>query len=225
MSTDDDSNLDAALLLRHEVRRPLTYLVSCLDWVRREVERNDDPSFAPLRSFIQQACASAEHIADVVAEGHQLDDPPSSSCDLSAALRATLQVVDAELRRRAELSLALSESMVAIDEARTRRLLLNLIVNAMVMLPPDGAQRPRMAITVVQAGGYAMLELRHGGRLPFEAQLASVSAPYFTSDRGALHLGWAICKRIVHACGGSLVVERDESGTRVRVVLPLAGGR
>ena len=71
----------------------------------------------------------------------------------------------------------------------------------------------------------ATLELRHAGALPFEAQLATVSAPYFTTDGGALNLGWAICKRIVHACGGSLLIERDGPSTRLRVVLPLAETR
>jgi C4-dicarboxylate-specific signal transduction histidine kinase len=219
----DELQVDQALLLRHELQRPLTYLVSCLDWMRVELQRYEgDAAFDPIRRWVEQACASAEHIAEVVADAEPLErQPMRASSDLSALVRSSLRVVETEMDRRARVSLALEEDVIVqLEEGRARRLLLNLIVNAMVMLPAGEGERPTLSLTLQGTGRYAILELHHSGSLPFEAQLASVGGTYFTTD--GLNLGWAICKRIVHSCMGSLAIDREDGGTRVRVVIPVA---
>jgi signal transduction histidine kinase len=219
MSTRDYSDY-GKLPASHEARRPLTYLVACLDWIRHQLALHpDDRSLDAARDWITQAGAGVEHIAELLNDEEPL--PPSPTCELASLTQATLRLVAPELQRRAQLSLSLSEAEVAIDPARARRLLINLLVNAMVFLPGDGERR-RMSVSLRRTPGVAVLELRHEGKLAFETELAAVSAPFFTTDGGALTIGWAVCRRIVHACGGSLVVERDSFGTRAQLTLPLA---
>ena len=107
-------------------------------------------------------------------------------------------------------------------------LLCNLIHNA-AKASPRGSE-----ITVecapVSSGTVRLTVSDHGCGIPPE-QLARVTEPFYMVDKsrarrqGGSGLGLALCKRIAEAHGSELAIESTVGvGTRVSVILPLAGG-
>ncbi|MCP4000154.1 MAG: HAMP domain-containing histidine kinase [Gammaproteobacteria bacterium] len=112
-----------------------------------------------------------------------------------------------------------------LDVTRIRLLLRNLIDNALRFNPADA-----LPITVSlqsNANGLEIAVKDNGPGIPPE-HLAHVTEPFYRADparsraTGGVGLGLYLCRRIVEAHDGTLVIESNsESGTRISAQLPL----
>jgi signal transduction histidine kinase len=110
------------------------------------------------------------------------------------------------------------------DAARLRRVVDNLLSNALKYSPPGHEVVLRIECDVQRDGDWAVLTVRDHGGLPADEQ-AHIFTPFW---RGANSrqtpgsgLGLASVKQIVEAHGGSIAVQSHEGqGTTVTVRLP-----
>ncbi len=144
--------------------------------------------------------------------------------DLAAAMTATLDLLEGEFQARrctlAREGLA-APIAVTLDAESLRQVGLNLVLNALEVLPEGGSVR----VSVTAAGGRATLLVRDDGPgVPAEV-LARVGEPFVTSKAQGTGLGLFLARRLVEGAGGSLRLESPPGqGTTVTVVLPLARG-
>ncbi|PTX92668.1 ATP-binding protein [Opitutus sp. ER46] len=118
------------------------------------------------------------------------------------------------------------EGEIRGDADLLRQMLLNLVINAMSVSPPNGVVTLE---SFALANGWCFVVVDEGPGLP-EAQLARVFQRFVRFDHGAAAprprpghgLGLAICKGIVDLHRGTLRAENrtDRSGLRVIVELP-----
>lgn len=116
------------------------------------------------------------------------------------------------------------------DEALLKRLLLNLLDNAIKYTPVGGSVT---LATNVEHGTYVIEVSDTGGGVPPEAR-ARVFDRFYRAQRAreagelasGAGLGLAIAQWIVHAHGGTLLLKKsDESGSVFRVTLPATAAR
>jgi len=148
-------------------------------------------------------------------------------------LHEVLSMLESELRaKRVTVRLAIDPSLPDVrgDEALLTHVFLNLVKNAMEMMPADG----RLTIaTRMETDFYVLSQMTTGGkfmRVEFadngpgfaEGVLDRVFEPFFTTKPHGSGLGLAICQRIVAMHGGTIHADNAPGGGGVvTVTLPL----
>jgi signal transduction histidine kinase len=133
--------------------------------------------------------------------------------------------------RGKQLSVAVPSSAVGLvvsgNPTEVRQVLLNLIVNAVEAVEPDGGQ---VTVTVGRVGGWVEVGVSDNGRGMTEQTRERAFEPFFTNKLGAgqpgTGLGLSISHAIVTDHGGSISAESDGPGRGSRFTLRLpAEGR
>jgi PAS domain S-box-containing protein len=108
---------------------------------------------------------------------------------------------------------------VSVDPLKVRRVLENLINNAVESIRTEGT----VSVTLRNVRDGVEVEVEDNGRgIPSE-EMVNLFKPFYTTKPGGMGLGLAFCKRTVEAHGGSIGVESEEGkGTTVTFKLPWA---
>jgi signal transduction histidine kinase len=206
----------------HEVRNPLVSVKTFLQLVR---ERRGDPEF--LQSFLDVAGEELQRIERLLdgllehASPPRPEPAPARAEDVAGAVAAVLRLV---AHRAAAAGVALASEVgaslptTAIAPDALRQVLLNLLVNALDVTPPDGDVRVAARAT----GHVLQIDVEDRGPGIPRGLRRRVFEPFFSTkpDRPG-GLGLAISRRLVDEAGGRLVVsDRPGGGTRFRIRLP-----
>ncbi|MBP1684668.1 MAG: signal transduction histidine kinase, nitrogen specific, NtrB [Deltaproteobacteria bacterium] len=204
----------------HEVRTPLGILRTSAQILGRSL--SDDPS--QNGELVGMIISEVDRIDRVVAGFLEIARPRELLIEptpLNTILRRALDFVDVQARQKGitlRQALDADQPPARCDPVQIYQVALNLIVNALQMLPAGGE------ITV------STLPLHHG-RVSFEvsdngAGIAPemqerIFTPFFTMREGGTGLGLALVQRIVQAHQGAVTVESAIGhGTTFRVELP-----
>lgn len=222
---------DKELLSRfvvHDMRNPLTGMLSGTELALRRVESGELPE--EVLTELQQ---SAELLCRRVEDFHNL------MADESGALPMKLEAVDLDaligslegsLRRalsirRLRLETNVEVKQVWADEQLLRRILENLLYNAMPVAPPDSA----LTIETDSTEGEVRIRVLDEGPGVPEGERKSIFETYKSlrpnNRRASTGLGLAFCAMASRAMGGTVVCEPPPSGRGAcfRVTLPASG--
>ncbi len=149
----------------------------------------------------------------LLGEGSGEGDVPD---DLSRVFENQSIAVDFELPE--------TPAEVMMDRQMFRRVLLNLVQNAMHAARDAKEREPRVRVRLTRKGDYYLLDVEDTGHgIPPENR-ERVFDPYVTTKSDGTGLGLAIVKKIVMEHGGGIGVgESDLGGARLRVRLPAHG--
>ena len=116
--------------------------------------------------------------------------------------------------------------LIEADRSELRRVLLNLVENAVDAMPQGG--RLTVSRHRLQQDGATMVELRISdtgvGIAPEDR--ARLFEPFFSTKSGGTGLGLAICRRAVTDLGGTIAIESEVGlGTTVIIRLPVIRGQ
>jgi two-component system OmpR family sensor kinase len=212
----------------HELQTPLTILKGELEVALRSPRSPEE-----YRRVLTSALEESERLAHLV-EGLlllaradagvlRMDRLPMELVPLVADVCEQVRIL-AEAHAVA-LELGPVEAMaIEGDEAQLRRLLLNLVDNAIKYTPPGG----RITLTLQRGGGWALLRVSDTGvGLPPEERERIFQRFYRATkthvrDEGGAGLGLCIAQSIAEAHGGRIQVESSPGhGSTFTVLLPL----
>jgi signal transduction histidine kinase len=212
-----------AASVSHDIRNPLGALVLHVDLLEEELRAPHPDSTAVMTATVVEIKTQVVRIDDLVqdylslARVAHLERPPH---DLGAAVQAWAP----ELRRAAAargvtLHLAGIETMgqVAFHDSTLRRVVLNLVQNALDAMPQGGT------LTLTGQGTATQVQLHiwdTGSGIP-AAHLEQIFEPLYTTKPEGTGLGLYIAQEIVAAHGGQLTVQSTEGqGTTFTITLP-----
>ena len=121
-------------------------------------------------------------------------------------------------------SLGMGEAWVEMDAVSLRRVVENLVTNAVAAVEGEGGE---VVVSLEEAGpegapAYRLTVADEGPGIPAELR-ARVFEPFFTSRREGTGLGLAIARRLVTDVGGRIVLESEQGrGTCLHVILGVA---
>jgi two-component system, OmpR family, sensor kinase len=209
----------------HELRTPLAVLRSGLE-VTLQRPRSAEES----RSALEQAMGEAERLCaiaeDLLALARLDAEPgvPREPVDLSeiAAEAATMAQTLAEARHQ-EFAIAADRQIVVRGSAGDlRRVVLNLLDNAVKFTP----ERGRIEVAVSAQGPTALLSVRDNGPGIDPGDLEHIFDPFYrsrTANGAGSGLGLALSREIVRLHGGAIqAANRAAGGCEIQVRLPLA---
>jgi signal transduction histidine kinase len=226
--TADAARRQVIAAVSHDLRTPLSTLQLLAQALEDELV---DPATA--RRYVRTIGANVRTL------GALIDDLFELSCldagevawstgavDVSRLVGEALELVRpateaAGVALEAELPADLAPADANAD--KLRRVLLNLLQNAIHHTPPDGS----VAIRAVAADGAVEVEVADTGAGIAAEDRAHVFEPFYRGGGDAARtrpgggLGLAIARAIVEAHGGRIWLAEATSGTRVRFTLPL----
>jgi signal transduction histidine kinase len=206
----------------HEVRTPLGVLRSSAQLLERSLDVKDDDSRELLR-LLRDEVDRIERVVSALLELGRPREMRSVPSPLGQILFRAADFVDAQarqkhltIRRRATDP----DPVILCDPELIYQVALNLLVNAVQILPEGGA----IEIGILPPrDGYAGFEVRDDGPGMTEEVRTRIFEPYFTRREGGAGLGLTFVQRVVQEHRGRVSVESEVGrGTVFRVTLPIA---
>ncbi len=136
--------------------------------------------------------------------------------DLVSIVRASIQLLEHEIHFQGgsvSLDLHVQSVLVAVDRVELQQVLVNLILNAMAA-SQESTAKDQTIVVAVRSGRDAdvVVEVRDQGvGLPIGSE-HQIFDPLFSTRRGGMGMGLAICRTIIEAFGGALTASNNAQG-------------
>jgi len=209
---------EIARVLAHEIKNPLTPIQLLVQQIQ-DAYRGDDENYrATLREssgIINEEIDKLRRLVREFSDFARLPELQPAPAQLNALV---LEVTRLYTRRVLKLELDQSLPMAAFDWEAMRRVLLNLIENAL-------QSSPQTEVTIQTRHAADQVEIivaDTGPGIPAE-NLPRIFEPYFSTKKSGMGLGLAIVKQIVTEHGGAVTVTSSVGrGTCFQLLLPCA---
>ena len=225
---------DVARRLAHEIKNPLTPIQLCAERMRRHFSSAPDTARALVDECTSTIVGEVESLKDLVDEFAQfarMPAPRAVPTDVNAVLGETLALYNGLFREiRIERAFASDLPAVRVDLEQIRRVVINLVDNAVEALGgstaqvrPNG-QTPTILVETRHDAGNAVARILVSDNGPgiSAADRDKLFMPYYSTKRRGSGLGLAIVRRIVAEHGGSIeVADNTPSGTVFTIDLPV----
>jgi two-component system phosphate regulon sensor histidine kinase PhoR len=212
----------------HELRTPLTSIRGFVEAL--EDGAIDDPPTA--RRFLEKIRANADRMATLVSDLLELsrleagDRPPQWETVLPGDVLEEVAGALSELARSKEIVVrceATDAGVVEADADRLRRILENLVENALKYTPAGG----RIDVTARASDGSVVFEVTDNGPGISAEHLPRIFERFYRVDKarsrelGGTGLGLSIVKHLAESMGATVTVESTPGeGSRFSVRLP-----
>jgi two-component system sensor histidine kinase HydH len=199
---------EMSAVLAHEIRNPLAALKGHAQLL---MERLGPDAGGKVERVVAEA-KRLERLTEDLLRFVRSPQVEKSSTDPVALLADAAEAVDPD---RIALDTALAPARWALDGARLRQVLVNLLRNAMEA-SPDGAEA-----SVGREDGTLVFRVRdHGAGLP-AGEPERIFEPFYTTRAQGTGLGLAVARRIVEQHGGTLTAATHPGGgAEFRVAIP-----
>ncbi len=203
---------ELASSLAHELNQPLAAILANAQAARRLLSR-ETPDLAEVRASLHDIIEDDQRAGDVILRIRSLlrkEATPRTDVDLNEVVRGVVLLVttDAHLRKASvEPELAAVLPPVRGDSVQLKQVVLNLVVNG---LDAVGERPPHERVVRVRTeavAGNVELSISDSGTGIADRDLDRVFEPFYTTKAGGLGMGLPICRSIVEAHDGRLLVE------------------
>ncbi|NUO81596.1 HAMP domain-containing protein [candidate division KSB1 bacterium] len=211
---------EVARQVSHEIKNPLTPIQLALYRLKQRLPESMVAQEAVRESLqsIEEELASFKHLAEEFSSFARLPRAELKPENLNEIVQATAHLYEADSRARLELQLAPELPACVLDREQIKRLLNNLIKNAMEACANQNAV---IRIATNRVDQKVRLEISDNGPgLSAEAR-THLFEPNFTTKRGGSGLGLVMVKRIVEEHGAVIEVD-SEVGKGTRFVIKFA---
>ena len=205
--------------LAHEIRNPLAGIAGVIDIIGRDL-----PATSPARAVVKdvrQEIARINRIVTDLLQAARPHPPQVRKSDLNTTVEHAVMLGRQQaLAKSVEITLHKDASLPEVehDSDQIHQVLLNLLLNALQAIGPDGS----VSVLVKQMGEMVAVEVSDNGRgIPAE-DLPNIFRPFYTTKGEGTGLGLSLARRIVEDHHGRIEVTSGVgSGTTMAVILPL----
>ncbi|MCK9283017.1 MAG: ATP-binding protein [Rhodocyclaceae bacterium] len=215
---------EVARRLAHEIKNPLTPIQLSAERLQMKLAQRLEGADREIlerstRTIVNQVEAMKNMVNDF-RDYARLPPPALDAVDLNGLVRDVLGLYESS---RVAIETDFSNDLPAVlaDANQLRQVIHNLLANAEDALVEIA--EPRIWITSLSDGAYALLGISDNGPGFPPQTLARAFEPYVTTKAKGTGLGLAIVKKIVDEHRGEVrLVNRDGGGAEVAIRLPLA---
>ncbi|MEE9520027.1 MAG: ATP-binding protein, partial [bacterium] len=204
-----------ATMVGHDLRGPLVTIVNASHLLRGNPERSER-----LLQMIENNAKRSIEMLEGLRERLRSTPIHPEATDLGVLIRTAIEDTMIPDNVKRVLRIDADLGTIVIDAPRIRRVLDNLIRNALEAMPEGG----ELTIATDADDANVRIEVSDTGVGIHEENLKRLYDPFYSSKPGGLGLGLAFCKQTVEAHGGSIAVESElGEGTTFVVTLPKNG--
>jgi signal transduction histidine kinase len=200
-------------MVGHDLRGPLVTIANAVQLIQRGSERSEK-----LLKMIEDNASRSIMMLEDLRQLLRSATTVREKTDLSALINNVVE--DAFIPDSVNMKLRLDEKIgyVMIDRSKMRRVLDNLIQNALDAMPNRGD----LTISTHRDSEWKRIEISDTGKGIPEEDRATLFTPFNSRKVGGLGLGLVFSKEIVEAHGGTLSLKSEVGeGTSVTITLPI----
>jgi PAS domain S-box-containing protein len=208
---------ETAAMVGHDLRNPLQGIAGAAYNMRRYLRNESDPMLKEMLAVIENGVEYANKIiSDLLEFSREMQLQPLPTTPKAVVTQA---LKDAQVPDKVRVEDTTANApQILVDEPKIRRVLTNLIKNAVDAMPEGGelsissaGSQKELSISVKDTG----VGISHG-------ELKRIWTPLHSTKAKGIGLGLSICKRIVEAHGGSISVQSVVGkGTTFTLKLPI----
>lgn len=195
--------------MAHEIRTPVGILRSSAQMLSREPGLSDEGR--ELAGFIGSESERLNGLVSTLLDGTKTRTPQLARCDLNELIHQTTGLLAAQAEQKNVVMserLETGRSIVQCDAEQMTQVLLNLIQNALQILPSGG----RIEISSRHEAGRIVVDIADDGPGIAEDALVRVFEPFFTKREGGIGLGLSIVHQIIASHGGEIAAGKSNLG-------------
>jgi signal transduction histidine kinase len=209
---------ELATMVAHDLRNPLQGIATATYNLKKHRGKRIDRVSKEMYEIIEQDIEHSDKILRDLLEFSKELHLDMKETDAQTTIRSALAHVKIPKRILVVNSTKNEPKMVA-DAEKMRRILINLIENAIDAMPKKG----KLTIESRESDGGVEISLSDNGAGMSKETLERIWNPLFTTKAKGIGLGLAIAKRLVEAQGGSIAVQSTQgTGTTFTVRIPKA---
>lgn len=218
--------LNEAIEIAHEVKQPLTAVISNGNYCLRQLAESS-PNLNEIRVAIQEiidagnrAVLIISRIGAVLARKCQ----ERAGLDINEILTRALDLLRPELDRSGtNLTLELARNLPPLlgDSVQLQQAFVNVVMNSIEAMCSTPVQKKAIFIETGKRPEGIFIEIRDLGPGVLATRSALIFEPLFTTRTYGLGLGLPISRSIAEAHGGSLSVIPATNGAVFQFVLPI----
>ncbi len=215
---------EVARRIAHEVKNPLTPIQLSAQRLRKKylgrLDREEEVFDLCTTTIIKQV----DELKKLVSEFSSFARMPTIQKTMSSLANMTREVLSLYQEAHKQIAFHFQESKAVpdfyFDLTQIKRVLVNLLDNAVAVLPQGGVVDVEVSCDTEQKLAY--FEVRDSGPGVRDEDKIRLFEPYFSTKKTGTGLGLAIASTIVTDHGGSIRIKDNEpSGARFIVELPL----
>lgn len=198
----------------HEIRNPLAAIVQANALLEEDLQ---DPGQRRLAQMVQQnadrLARIAEEVLDIARVQHQINHAPGATLALDASVAQVWSDWSSQdpARRRGQVSLETSMVQVEFDPEHLRRVLVNLLDNALRYMGPE--EDSLVVQTRTSPAGQTTLQVWSDGAPMDKSVERHLFEPFFSSESRSSGLGLYICRELCQRHGASISYQRTTRDT------------
>ncbi len=215
---------ETTAMIGHDLRNPLQAIVNYVALLReRSRAAPSIPSELGLEEFLTVLEERVIYMNKIVSDLQDYARPVKLELvetDLRGLIEDTLSAMG--IPRNVDVSVNIGEdSFLKLDPELMKRVLNNLVLNALQAMPEGG----RLTISSTRTEETVSISVQDTGVGIPEEHLDKIFTPMFTTKAKGMGLGLAVCKRLVEAHNSNITVEsKIEEGSTFTVKIPITGG-
>jgi signal transduction histidine kinase len=210
---------ELSAVMAHEIRTPIGILRSSAQMLAREPNLSSEAR--ELTGFIESETERLNRLVSTLLDSARPRMPSLQPQDMHELIRHSLNLLASQAEKKnIQISARLEarNTMVSCDAEQMTQVLLNLILNALQILPSGG----QVSVACKEDNGKMMVEIADDGPGIAPENQARVFDPFFTRREGGVGLGLAVVQQIVASHGGEIRVgNSDLGGALFTIILPL----
>jgi signal transduction histidine kinase len=214
-----------AASVAHQVRNPLTTLVSGLPAMRGRLRDKVDQSTAGLIDVMIDCASRIERLTLDLMDLSRVDREVGGTYRPSDGLRSSMRLLRARVESKVAVEDAIEDSPIIEGRAGDmNHVFLNLLDNAVRAVGSSG----RIRVDASVQGGFYVVRVGDSGAGVDPETARRIFEPFFTTRPAGegTGLGLAIARQVVEQIGGSIELARsDLGGAAFTVRIPMPGGR
>lgn len=205
-----------AAVMAHEIRTPLGILRSSAQTI--DADRLDAQS-RELVGYILSETERLNRLVNALLDSTRTRAPQAVAQDFEALVERGMAMVGAQAREkdiRLSFERGAADPVVEVDGEQMLQVLLNLLLNAIQILPRGGSIR----LSTRDDADSLRLRVHDDGPGILEAEHEQIFEPFVHRREGGLGIGLAVVREITRAHGGDVRVMPTEAGACFEVRLP-----
>ena len=193
----------------HEVNQPLASIASSADAALRWLDR-DEPDIEAAVKSVERINEIARRAGRTVADMRAMTSSASLEVverSMNSIVGEALQMSSATIARsdvRTEILFDPAKPMVSVNPAQLLQVMLNLVQNAIDSMREVVDRARVLSIRTAADGGAVIVEVSDTGVGLPTSGTARLFDPLYTTKKGGMGLGLAICRRVVMLHGGTI---------------------
>ena len=208
---------ELAAMVGHDLRNPLAGITGATYYVKKKLGPKTNKKEREMLQLIEQEIGHADKIINDLLEYSKEIRLELTQTEAKSITEDALKSMKIPNKIRV-LNSAKQTPRIELDANQMRRVLVNLIRNAVDAMPRGG----RLRITSRESNDNLELIIADTGEGMTSETLERLWSPLYTTKSKGIGLGLPTAKRLVEAHGGSITVETKPSkGSTFTVTLPL----